>query len=534
MHRRAGLALLGFLLLAAISDVSARAAEEAVLRRGNGGEPESLDPARAESVPAGRIINDLFEGLVTLDAADRPVPAAAASWSVSEDGLTYVFSLRKGLKWSDGSALTAQDFLYGIRRDLLPETKATDIFLLFPIKNARDIAEGRQKDLTKLGVEAVDDHTLRFTLERPTSYWVTLMSHGLFSPIKRASVEKFGDNFTRPGNLASNGPFMLQDWVAQSRVVLVKNPHYRDAANVHVDRVIFYPIENEAEEFNRYRAGELDVTYLVPSRQLDLIRQNMMGELRSEPTLTLDYLGFDMSRPPFAKNPKLRQALSMAIDRQSLVDKVVKTGATVVYGAVPSAGIIDYINQSADWAWLPSEEKIAKARRLYAEAGYGEGHPLEIELYTAASDNVRKVAQALVDQWRQVLGVKTTLVAEDFKRFVEHRHQRADMRLFWFGWIADYPDATTFLNLFASGAQENDFLYSNPAYDRLLSEAERTADATRRAALLQRAEELLISDNPMIPLFNRVIPYLAKPWVKGYHINPCGYTYDKEVTLLAH
>jgi oligopeptide transport system substrate-binding protein len=530
MGCRAGLVLLGLLLFGSV----AGAAEETVLRRGNGAEPESLDPARAESVPAGRIINDLFEPLITLDAADRPVPAAAASWQVSDDGTVYTFHLRKGLKWSDGSPLTAGDFVYGVRRDLQPETQAVDAFLLYAIKGAKDIAEGRQKDLSKLGVEAVDDRTLRFTLDQPTSYWVALMSHGLFSPLKRASVEKFGDNFTKPGNLVSNGPFMLQDWVPGSRIVLVKNPYFYDAAAVHIDKVIFYPIENEMEEFNRYRTGELDVTYLVPSRQLDLIRQNMMTELRAEPTLTLDYLGYDMSRPPFAKNPKLRQALSMALDRQSLVDKVVKTGATVVYGAVPAAGILDYINQSADWAWLPTEEKIAKAKRLYAEAGYSDKHPLEIEFYTAAGENVRKVAQAIVEQWRQNLGVKATIVSEDFKRLVEHRHERKDMRLFWYGWIADYPDATTYLDLFVTGSSSNDFLYSNPAFDRLMADAERTADLTRRAALLQKAEELLISDNPMIPLFNRVIPYLAKPWVKGYHINPCGYTYDKEVTLLPH
>jgi oligopeptide transport system substrate-binding protein len=533
MRGRTGVALL-ILLLLAVNVGRAAAGEAAVLRRGNGSEPESLDPIKVESISASHIIDDLYEPLVTLDAADRPVPAAAASWQVSENGRVYTFRLRPGLRWSDGTPLTAQDFVYALRRALQPGSGAAAALLLYPIRNARDLAEGRQKDSATLGVEAVDAQTLRFTLDRPTPYWAALMAHGMFSPIKRASVEKFGDNFTRPGNLVTNGPFMLQEWTPQSRIVLVKNPYYRDAANVHVDKVIFYPIESEAEEFNRYRAGELDVTYQVPSRQLDLIRQNMTGELRGEPSLTLDYIGFDMGGPPFAQSSKLRQALSMAIDRQALVDKVLRTGATVVYGAVPVAGVLDYYGQSAEWAWLSSEEKVAKARQLYREAGYGDRHPLEVELYTQASDNVRKVAQTIIAQWQQALGVKATLVSEDFPHFVEHRHQRKDMRLFWFGWIADYPDATTFLNLFTSKSPDNDFQYRNPAFDQLLEEAESVVDLTRRGQILQKAEEMLIADNPVIPLFTRVNPYLAKPWVKGYHINPCGYVYDKEVTLLPH
>jgi ABC-type oligopeptide transport system substrate-binding subunit len=248
----------------------------------------------------------------------------------------------------------------------------------------------------------------------------------------------------------------------------------------------------------------------------------------------MDYIGFDLTRPPFGGHGKLRQALSMAIDRQILVDKVVRTGAPVVYGAVPAAGLLDYFEQPADWAWLPSEEKAAKARQLYREAGYGPSRPLEIELRVMAGDNIRRAALAIAAMWNETLGVKTTVVAEDFKHFVERRHRRGEMSLFWYGWTGDYPDATTFLDLFVSGSAANDFGYSNPAYDRLIAAAETTADVTQRANLLQQAEELLNADNPVIPLFNRVNPYLVKPWVKGYHINPCGYSYDREVTVLPH
>lgn len=510
-------------------------AGEQVLRRGNGSEPESLDPAKVESVPASRILNDIDEGLVTLDASDRPVPAAAQSWQVSSDGLVYTFHLRPGLQWSDGSPLTAEDFVYGIRRVVDPVSQSASTFLTFPIKNAEAIAEGKIKDLTQLGVEAVDATTLRFTLVRPTPYWVAAMSHPKFLPVKQSLVEKYGDSFTQPGKLVSNGPFVLQDWTPQSRIVLVKNPKFHDAAQVHLDKVIFQPIESESEEFSRYRAGELDVTYFMPSQQADLIRQNMGAELRSEPSLTMDYLAFNMRRPPFGKEPRLRQALSMVVDRQALVDKTVKTGAPVEYSVVPSVGMPGYIDQSADWAWLPMADKIAAAQELYREAGYSADKPLQIELHILASDNTRKIALAVAGMWQSALGVKTSIVAEDFNTLVEHRHRRdSDLQVFWYAWAADYPDPTTFLDLFTSGSPENDTGYSNPAYDKLIAEAERTADEYRRTGLLQDAEELLVHDDPMIPLYARAQPYLVKPWVRGYHIDPCGMTYDREVSILPH
>jgi oligopeptide transport system substrate-binding protein len=530
--------LLALTSLAAASQVPARAAEKAVeqvLRRGNGSEPESLDPAKVESVQASRILNDLFEGLITLDASDRPVPAAASSWQVSPDGLVYTFHLRAGLQWSDGSPLTAEDFVYGIRRVVDPASQSASAFLTFPIKNAEAIASGRIRDLGELGVQALDAVTLRFTLERPTPYWVAAMSHPKFLPVKRANVEAYGASFTQPGKLVSNGPFNLQDWTPQSRLVLVKNPRFHDAASVHLDKVIFQPIESETEEFNRFRAGELDVTYFVPSQQTDLIRQNMAAELRTEPSLTMDYLAFNMGRAPLGTMPALRRALSMVIDRQALVDKIVKTGAPVAYSVVPAVGLPGYIDQSADWAWLPMADKIVTARQIFAAAGYDERHPLELDLRIMTGDNVRKIANAVAGMWQSALGVKVAITAEDFNTLVEHRHRRsADLQVFWYAWTADYPDATTFLDLFTSTSPENDTGYANPAYDKLIAEAETMADENRRIGLLQDAEEILVNDNPVMPLYTRTQPYLIKPWVRGYHIDPCGLTFDKDVTILPH
>lgn len=522
------------MLAALAAAVPVSAADPVVLRRGNRADPESLDPAHIQSVHANRILNDLFEPLVTLDAADRPVPAAADHWQVSADGLTYSFHLRPGLRWSDGTRLTAADFVYAIRRVIDPANASHFSALLYPIANASEIARGRLRDLSRLGVEAVDANWLRFRLVRPTPYWVSLMSQPMFLPLKRAMVEQWGDGFIQPGRLISNGPFMLRDWVKGSRLVLVKNPHYRAAAAVRLDQVIFYPIESESEELKRYRAGDLDVTYFVPSQQIDLIRQNMGGDWRSEPSLTMDYLGFNMTAPPFADNAKLRQALSMAIDRQQLVDRVVRTGAPVAYSVAPVALLPDFVDQPADWAWLPMPEKIAKARQLYREAGYGDGNPLQVELRTNSSDNVRKMAGAIAAMWQSALGVHTLLVAEDYNNFLDHRRKRAGLQIFWYSWTGSYPDATTFLYLFTTGATGNDFGYSNMRYDQLIGAAEQTADPILRISQLEQAEALLIAESPVAPLFNRQQPYLVKPWVRGYHIDPCGNSYDREVVILPH
>ncbi|HMA51164.1 MAG TPA: ABC transporter substrate-binding protein, partial [Magnetospirillaceae bacterium] len=217
------------------------------------------------------------------------------------------------------------------------------------------------------------------------------------------------------------------------------------------------------------------------------------------------------------------------------VDKTVKTGAPVEYSVVPSVGLPGYVDQSADWAWLPMADKIAAARDLYRQAGFSADKPLQVELRILASDNTRKIAIAVAGMWQAALGVKTSIVAEDFNTLLDHRHKAGtDLEVFWYAWAADYPDPTTFLDLFTSGSPENDTGYANPAYDKLIAEAERTADDYRRAGLLQDAEEILVHDNPVIPLYARAQPYLVKPWVRGYHVDPCGLSYSKEVTILSH
>lgn len=261
----------------------------------------------------------------------------------------------------------------------------------------------------------------------------------------------------------------------------------------------------------------------------------MALEFHSEPALTIDYLAFNMAKAPFATEPRLRRALSMVIDRQALVDKVIKTDAPIEYSIVPSVGLPGYVDQSADWGWLSMDDKIVEAQDLYKAAGYGTARPLQVELRIVARDNIRKIAVAIAEMWQRTLGVQTSIVAEDFNTLVEHReHKSPDLQIFGYSWTADYPDPTTFLNLFISNSSQNDTSYNNPAYDRLVEAAARTVDESRRIGLLQDAEEILVNDNPVIPLYSSTQRYLAKPWVRGYHIDPCGLTYDRDVTIMPH
>jgi oligopeptide transport system substrate-binding protein len=400
--------------------------------------------------------------------------------------------------------------------------------------NAEEIVKGTIKDLSQLGVEASDLRTLRIRLARPTPYFLAVLAHAKFMPVKRANVEKFGAGFTQPGNLVSNGAFLLEEWTPQARIVLAKNPRYWDASNVHLDKVIFYPISSPNEELNRYRAGELDITDTVPNAQVETLRKTMGQELRVNAQFEANYIGFNLTKPPFADNPKLRQALSMAIDREMIVEKLIRDGSTVAYSIVPPVGDPAYKPWKVSWSSLPQAERIAKAKALYAEAGYGPDHPLTVELRMTTNEDARKVAIAIASMLQTTLGVKTSLIGEEFKMLVAHRHEKQVTQLFFDAWVGDYPDATTFLDLFTSGAGENDPGYANPKFDALISEAGKTLDATRRSALLQQAETLLLEENALIPMYNRVELFLINPYVQGYHPNPCSYTYSKTVTILPH
>lgn len=506
--------------------------DQQVLNHGNGAEPNSLDPHRAEGVSTSNIVRDLYEGLTAISPKGEVVPAAAASWTISADGRRYSFTLRERLRWSDGSPLVAADFVAGLQRSIAPATGNTYAQMLGAIDQADAVLKGLQPP-SALGVAAPDAQTVIITLTAPTPYLLGLLSHPSSFPIHGPSLSRWGKDFARPGKLVSNGAYTLRDWVVQSHVTLQRNPQYWDNAHTVIEQVVYHPSEDINAELKRYAADEFDTTYEIPLVQAKALQQRYGSELRIAPYFGSYYYGFNLSKPPFKDNPKLRQALSMALDREVIVGKVMNGVALPAYSYVPP-GIWNYTPQTPAWATWPRAKKLAEARRLYAEAGYSEANPLTVELRYNTHDDHKRIALVAAAMWKQWLGVKTRLINEEFKVFLQNRKQHLVTQLFRSAWISDYDDATSFLDLQTSSHGRNDSVYRNPAYDALLTQAAATADIAARRALLEQAERMVLTDLPVLPVYTYVSKHLVKPWVAGWQDNAYDYHYSKDLSVLAH
>ncbi|MDJ0927014.1 MAG: peptide ABC transporter substrate-binding protein [Gammaproteobacteria bacterium] len=501
-----------------------------ILRRGNGAEPQGLDPHRVEGVPASNILRDLYEGLVSEAPDGSLIPGVAESWAVSDDGLIYTFRIRPDARWSNGDPVTARDFEFGLQRTVDPATLSRYSSILFPIVNAEAIANGELPP-DQLGVVAIDDAILEITLQAPTPYLLGLLTHSTTYPVHRASLEEHGERFARPGTLVSNGAYQLTDWVVQSHIKVERNPEYWDDANTTIDEVWYYPIENYDAELKRYRADEIDITDNVPINQLDWIRENLGDELEIAPYFGSYYYGLNLTAPPFKDQPKLRTALAMAIDRDIITGKVAGSGEIPAYGWVPP--VPGYEGQQPDWAGWTQEQRNEAARRLYAEAGFSDERPLKVELLYNTNENHKRIAVAIAAMWKQTLGVETSLLNQEWKVFLDTR-ANMDTEIFRAGWIGDYNDAYSFAQLMHSTNEQNDSGYFNTVYDDLLDRAAGEPDPQARAELMQQAEAQLLADLPIIPIYFYVSKHLVKPWVGGYEGNIMDRHYSKNLYILAH
>lgn len=491
---------------------------EMIIHRGNGAEPETLDIHKSTGVPEANIQRDLFEGLVTEAADGSLIPGAAESWEQSEDGKTWIFKLRKDGKWSDGSQVTATDFVNAFQRALLPETASEYAFILWPIKNAKAISKGEIKDIQELGVKALDDLTLELNLENPTPFLTGLLSHHMAYPVPLARIKEHGIKWTRPGNIISNGSYQLAEWEPQSKLILIKNPHYRDHDIIKVDTVYFHPIEDKATELKRFRAEELDITDDVPSDQIAWVKKNLKESFRNTPYIGTYYLAMNLEKAPFQDNLALRKALSLAVDRTILTEKITKAGELPGLGWVPP-GMNDYTSQTIPELALDKKERLSMASKLYAEAGYSKQKPLEVELLYNTSENHKKIAIAISAMWKQTLGVKVSLRNEEWKVYLNSRSQR-QFQLIRAGWIGDYNDASNFLDLFRSDVGTiNPASYKNTDYDDLMKQAETETDSGKRSQLMQQAEKILLTDMPLIPLYYYTTQHLLNPKIKGWKDN---------------
>lgn len=509
----AGCAILTLTPPMAVADIEGG---KQILRRANGAEPSSLDPQLMTGTWESAIISDLFEGLLTRDAGGSSIPGVAESWDISDDGLHYTFHLRGDAKWSDGTPLTADDFVYAWRRILSPELAAPYAYMLYPILNARAYNQGEQP-ADALGVEASDDHTLSVTLARPTGYFLEMLSHASTYPVPRTAIEQYGSDWTKPGHMISNGAFELTEWISHDHIAAVKNPDFHDAANVALDEVRFLPIDDGRAALNRFRAGEVDMTSSVPTDRIEWARENLPDALHETPTLATFYFAFNQRPGSVLDDLRIREALNLAVRRDIITTKITRLNQPLAYSLVPTA-ISNYDGPEFDFAQEPTDERLAEAKALMQDAGYSPDHPLHLTIDYITNQDTKRIPVAMAAMWKP-LGVEVTLTNSDAAVYYSKLRQ-GDFQIGMAPWNADYNDASNFLDLFRTGVPNNHSGYSNTDYDALLDKAADTLDAEARNATMADAERLLLDDYALLPLYDYVSVHLVSPAIQGWEINP--------------
>ena len=482
---------------------------------GNGAEPISLDPHKMTGTWENRIADDMLIGLTEDDPSGRPVPGMAKSWSTSADGKVWTFHLRDA-NWSDGVPVTADDFVFSFRRILNPATGSEYASLLYFIKNAEAVNSGKVP-LTALGVRAIDPHTLEMTLVHPAPYLLELAKHQTMLPVPKHVVEKWGDAWSRPEHYVGNGPYRLVFWRIGDHINLVKNPGYWDAARVCFDQINYYPTSDAISAERQVRRGELDANGRVEANRVAFLRRPDQAPqyVRVHTYLGVNYLAFNSKDVPAFKDVRVRRALDMAIDRDFIANKLDQGVFQAAYTFVPP-GVANYVQASPPvWASWPLARRQAAARMLLAQAGYGPGHPLNIEMKHSNATSSLQTMPSIQSDWRAI-GVKTTLIQEETQIGYQDDRLR-NFQVTSAAWIADYNDAMSFLylNQSSTGAQ-NYGDYNNPVYDALLAKADNEPDIAKRAVLLQQAEQIILRDAPIAPYTFRANTNLVSPKITGW------------------
>ena len=484
------------------------------LNRGNGQEPDSLDPQFAGSTAEENILNDLMVGLTTLDAAGRPIPGMADSWKISPDGKVWTFHLRKAL-WSDGTPVTADDFDFAFRRLLDARTASRYAYNLWIIKNARDYGSGKLP-YGALGVEVPKPDTLILRLEQPAPYLPELLTHPSAMPLPRHVVETKGAAWARPGNYVSDGPYLLKDWVPNDHITLSKNPRFYDAAQVSITNVNYLPTNDADAALRRFRAGELDMQTPAPASQFAWVRANLPGVLHMTQSLAIDYIAINLSDAAL-KNRDVRRAINLAYDRDAVTEKVLKKGEKPAYSIVPP-GTANYPGGvEMDFRRIPFPARLAQAQRLMRSAGYGPFQRLSLGYETTVNSDNRRLAaifQAMLKPIYIDLRIQNVELQVHLRNLRLHQFQLASAN-----WFADFNDASNFLDLLRSDSGNNYAGYRNPRFDTALEAAERQSDNARRGRLLANAEAIALADYPWVLSRFTVQSDLVSPKVAGWQAN---------------
>lgn len=506
---------------------------EQILHFGNGGEPQDLDPQTTTGNPESQVQDALFEGLTAwgLETED-PVPGAAERWDISPDGTVYTFHLRPDAKWSNGDPLTAQDFVFSIQRILSRVFSAPYAYMHYSIKNAEAFNKGEITDFEEVGAKALDDHTLQITLKAPTPYFLRLVRYRSWYPVHPATILKFGKidarntKWTRAGNLVGNGPFTLESWEPNRKVIVTKNQNYWDKDTVRLNQIHYYPIEDVTAEEYAFRTGQLHVTRETPMERIKYYQDNEPGIIHLNPLMGTYFYELNTQRPPL-NDVRVRRALALALDREMIVKHVCKAGEPAAESLTPphTAG---YTAR----AKIPYDPE--QARTLLAEAGYpdGKGFPKLQIIYNTHKGHMQ-IAEVIQQIWKKNLNIDIGLLNMEWKTYLtEKKEHRFDIARA--SWIADYDDPSTFLEMYLTGGGNNDAAWSNARYDELIRQAAVEMDQTQRYELFQQAEEILMNEVPIIPIYTYRNKSLVRPSVKNWQSNPLDRHAYKYVYLSTH
>lgn len=493
------------LAILVLTIVAASCPADEVIRRGLGPEPDSLHIHQAQGLASVNLLRDLREGLVTFDAAGELAPGAAESWEILDGGRLYRFRLRQDGRWSNGDPVLAADFVRGLRQAVNPFRAAVTAGLLAPVENAEQVLSGARPP-EALGVTAAADRVLDIRLERPAPWFLEILAHPVSFPLHPREGKVSG--------LEVNGAFVLDTWVPNAVIRLRRNDDFHAANTVGTSVIEYFPIEEPSAELSRYRAGELHITETIPAGRYDWLRENLPNDLRITPYLGSFWLNINLRQPALGRSSDLRRALALAIDRATLTRVVTGAGEKPAFGLVPP-GLGEYQPAEMEEAALSQEQREARARELFVRSGAGDSGPLRLQLRYNTSGIHRRMAVAVAAMWKQVLGVQTELINEEWKVFVNNRRLGVVTEVFRGGWIADYADPTSFLDLFRGGSELNFTFFADPAYDKLLEKAG-DASGSERLELLQRGEALLLREMPAIPLYYYVSRHLVNPGVRGF------------------
>ena len=507
--------------------------EQQIYHHGNGSEPQGIDPHIVTGVPEHHILISLCEGLTIPNpnpkGSDGYIPGTAESWSISDDGKEYIFKLNKNAKWSNGDPVTADDFVWSWKRILTASLGSQYPDMLYYLVGAYEYHNGQIDNFDEVGVKAIDTHTLKVNLKNPTPFFIGLLSHYSTWPVHKETVLKHGDiddrngEWTRPGNFVCNGPFQLKTWELNNKIVVEKNPHYYDASMVRLNEIHYYPVSNVMTEDRMFRAGQLHLTSSMPTQKCPIYIEEKNPNLKIDPYMGTYFYRINTENETL-NDVRVRKALAYSIDRQLLVDKVTQCGQIPAYSFTPPGS-----NGYQPSTEIPYDPVLAK--QLLAEAGYSSDNPFpKLEILFNTNEGHRKVALAIQQMWQNELGIEVELVNQDWKVYLS-REMVGDFQISRAGWIGDYEDPNTFLDLMRPNRGNNKTGWENMEFDALVEEANTINDQEKRYELLNEAEKILIDNMPIIPLYTYVRVYQLSPDVKGFNPHILDHHHPKFIYL---